>query len=330
MTQTQAKMTTLYSRLSEIGLTPTFIRKKALPDWWDKSLESNPAAVAEAAGYIARRLGLDVASLLKSDKPITFKNLAETKIKNHQNAIENLLPQSMAARIAEMVAYACIQEYKTLPDSAKFLRKIILKGDDYGVNLDAFLEICWGYGIPVVHFSSFPRNARQIDGIAAYFYNHPVIVISSKCKYSASLLFIAAHKLGHIVLNHLKNQNSLIIDEKGKRNSEIDEGAAANAFAIELLLGKPDICYQAPRNLTANQLADMAYKIAERDKVDPGVVALNFSWNKGYWRAGMEAMKIIEPNANAPQKINSYLEKYLDFEQLDSDSQDYLKLVTGV
>lgn len=70
---TSLTMENLYSRLSEVGLRSGFIGRKVLPEWWETELASQPAAVAEAAGYIAIRCRLDVASVFKPDAPIMFK-----------------------------------------------------------------------------------------------------------------------------------------------------------------------------------------------------------------------------------------------------------------
>jgi hypothetical protein len=81
---------------------------------------------------------------------------------------------------------------------------------------------------------------------------------------------------------------------------------------------------------SAVDLARTARKLGNQDRVDPGVVALNYAWQKSDWRIGTTALKIIEPNANASAKINHFLNENLDWEELSKDSQEYLKLVTGV
>lgn len=114
---------------------------------------------------------------------------------------------------------------------------------------------------------------------------------------------------------------TIIADKKVDRDSGDNVEADANTYAYELLLGKSDIRASAPRNCNAIALASLAIASGKRDGVDPGFIALNYSWT---------ALKLIEPQPNAPEKINSYLLKYLDFDRISSDRQEYLALVTIV
>lgn len=338
MTQTQIKdMKTLYERLSEVGFPEKFVREKALPDWWDEEFETKPAAVVEAAAYVSRRLNLDIISLLKSEVAPTFRESCKTKFKRKQGTSDQqiLIAHCMAARVAEMLAYACVTELQPLPNSAKCVRDEILKERQY-VNLEGLLEFCWSYGIPVVHFNGFPRSQGvcKFDGMAAFFYKRPVIVISLTHHSPARLLFILAHELGHIIKGHVNN-NAIVDEEIDPDSTDTDE-IEASEFAVELLLGKPDIGYYTPRYFKGEELAAYAQDISRRDSVDPGVVLLNYAWIKAnrtaiqkdksiIWATASKALKIIEGNVDAPKLINSYARKHLDLDKLDGDSQDYLE-----
>ena len=340
MTQTQLeKMETLYKRLSQIGFSEKFVREKALPDWWDEEFEATPGAVVEAAAYVSRRLNLDFTSLVKSEATPTFKQSCEVKFKT-KLSIENqqvFVAQCMASRVAEMLAYTCVPEFKLFPDSAMRVREEILKNQQY-VNLEGLLKFCWSCGIPVVHFDGYPktRGVYKFDGMVAVFYERPVIVISCIRHSPAWLLFILAHELGHIIKGHL-NSNA-IVDEKINPDSEDAEEVEASEFAVELLLGKPGIGFSTLQKFTGEQLATYAQNISDRNDVSPGVVVLNYAWGKVnkteikkdqqiIWATANKALKIIEGDADAPKQINHYAQKYLNLDKLDGDSQDYLELV---
>jgi len=341
MTQTEINMATLYDRLSSLGFPKDFVRSNALPDWWDDEVETMNGATIEAAAYISRRLNLDICSLLKPERKPTFKQSCHAKFKlTHGTEKEQLfVAQCMAARIAEMIAYACTPACKPLPKSAKEIRDIILERREF-VNLEGLLEFCWNYGIPVVHFAKFPKakGVNKFDGMVAYFYERPVIVISLKHKSPARLLFILAHELGHIVKGHL--HDDVIVDENIELEREDEEEVEANEFAVELLLGKPDMGYYKHRNLTGEQLAAFAKQISTRDGVYPGTVALNYAWNKAkiaatkenqtiVWKTASKALYLLEleDDVDASTEINCYAFNYLDLDRLDIDSQDYLELV---
>lgn len=289
MTQTQTKMqmAELYERLAVIGFPKKFIQQKILPDWWTDEVDETPGVLTEGALYISRRLNLDMQSLLDCKLSPEFNSPSQLKFKlkagtnNHQIAIPHLI----SARIAEMVAYACNKPYQPLDNvSVSAIRQDILARQN-SVNLQGFLEYCWGRGIPVIHFDKFPPKVRKFHGMASYFCARPVILLSLKAKSPSRLLFIAAHELGHILQGHLTQEQPLI-DEEISLESPDREELEANEVAGELLLGVADKNYSIVQAYTSKQF--------------------------------------LEPDANAPQEINRYLKRNLDWEKLGDDNQDYL------
>jgi len=322
------EMPTLYRRLSEVGLPERFVREKALPEWWDTELEKEPVAVLEAAGYIAKRLGLDVASVLNPDAPIAFKKRNNPKFKKRQGTHEEclLMVQGLASRVAEMVTYASKSKFKDTVPNAFEIRRQILKNKPW-VDLDGLLQFCWSFGLPVVHFSAdLPPNCRKVDGMAARLNNCPAIVIISRQRSSARLAFILAHELGHIACGHVTD--GIIVDEDINEEEQDIEEIEANDFAIKLLFG--ECRYQWTQRLDASLLVCFASINSKKDKIDPGVIISNYGWTTKNWEVAGGALKKIEPEANAPKQINSYLDKNLDWERLDQDSEEYLRLITGV
>lgn len=322
------EMPKLYKRLSDIGLPPKYIQEKALPEWWDAELENDPVAVLEVAARIAKRLGLDMASVLNPDAPITFKEVSSPKFKKMQNSDENRLvvAQGLATRIAEMVTYACKQPFLGLTTDASKIRDCILEKHTH-IDLDAVLNFCWRCGIPVVHFSEFPKGSIKMDGMAAFINSRPVIVLSSNRKYSAHLLFIILHEIGHIASGHVKD--CILIDEQITKEVQDTEENQANDFAKTILFGESDK-YQWGKQSDSIQLARVVRQLASQDRVHAGALALNYAWQTQEWNIGVGALKILEPRPNAPVIVNQYLEKELDWESLDPDSEEYLRFVTGV
>jgi Zn-dependent peptidase ImmA (M78 family) len=340
MTQTLIRMNDLYSRLTSLGLPKIFVRKNLLPDWWDEEFEATDGAVLQAASYVSRRLNLDIDSLLESNgQPIqAIECKARFKTQRNQDLEKISLAYCLAARIAELVAYACKPSYQPIDGiSVADIRHEILRTQS-SVNLTGLLEFCWSRGIPILHFSEFPKTTgiQKFDGMVAFFYDHPVIILSHKSCFSAWQLFIAAHEVGHIYKKHL--DNGAIVDSRIEpTNSDDNEETEANEVASELLLGNPDMIYTARHPfVSGEQLATSALAISKRDQVDPGVVTLNFAWSKANqarsekekgiaWATGTKALKMLEAKANAPAQINAYLHHHLDWEKLSDDNQEYLK-----
>jgi hypothetical protein len=219
--------------------------------------------------------------------------------------------------------------YEPLPETASQIRNAILQKHPW-VCLDNLLAYCWQHGIPVIPLKSKPRRSKRVDGLIVRVGERPVIVLACGYRYSARLLFIVAHELGHWARGHLSDQ-SILAEESIAREGESHEEAEANWFAVELLTGKPDKAYWAPRSLTAAQLAEGARMAGRRDKVDPGVVALNYAWNQGTWEVGMGALKILEPEPKGMLLLQQRMLESLEWSRLhEEDAQLLLRLTGGL
>jgi Zn-dependent peptidase ImmA (M78 family) len=342
MTQVRVptRMADLYQRLASVGLTKGFLLKQALPDWWCDEYEASEGSVVTAAAHIAKRLNLDLKSLLDQEAEPRFILTSQPKYKVQSGTDPQQLPvpSAIAAKVADVVASACRVNYQPIEHlSVAEIREEILKVRKY-VDLEGVLDFCWNHGIAVVHFNRYPKikGVKKFDGMVACFYKRPVIVLSLNSSSPSRLLFIIAHELGHILKSHLNLMSeSLLIDEKvinGIVNleSKDEEEIQANEVAAELLLGQPDRIYFTQRDYTTHQLASYASRVGLRDLVSPGVVALNYGWSKNHWGSAVGALKLLEPDANAPQQINRYLLENLDWDKLGNDYQEYLELVLGL
>ena len=67
----------------------------------------------------------------------------------------------------------------------------------------------------------------------------------------------------------------------------------------------------------------------ERDRVDPGVVALNYAWNEGSWAVGMGALKILEPEPKDAQTLQQRMLESLDWSRLHEEDAQLLLRLTG-
>lgn len=322
-------MSPLFKRLAEFGFDRPYVRKVALPEWWDESTAETEDGYMQTLMLLSRNLGLDMRSLQNSTAPVECRAFGTTRYKMKQSVKEDDLRQAhcIAARAAQLACFATSVPPSSLPASAAEIRATICKGGDRYVKFGALLDYCWDMGVPVLHVSRFPRHARKMDGMAARVKGCPVIVLSKNDHFSAQLLFLLAHELGHIVSNHI-GESGMVLDEKIDRESVDEMEIAANTFALELLTGKSDAAYWVPRNLTAQELANGAKRASIRDQVDPGVVALNYAWNKGHWAVGLAALKIIEPQADAVAVVHERMCARLDWERLPAESRRFLLSVT--
>jgi IrrE N-terminal-like domain len=330
MTKTLNRMADLYSRLSQIGFPQKFVKEQVLPDWWCEEFERSEGAVIDAASYAARRLNLDLDSLLEKGRVASFNLIGQPKFKTVKGSECNKfeIATALCNRVAELVSYACVNEYQPLTNlTIQEIRNIILKQDGI-VSLESILNFCWQRGIPVIHYNNFPKT-KKFHGMATYLGNRPVILISLQDISPSRLLFIIVHEIGHIYKGHVSAEIGYMIDEKIDLNSVDIEEVEANEFAGELLFGRANMIYHLSNQFKGERLANCAKQIADRDRISPGLVAWNYGWEKDkkdQWGITRSAVNILEPEANAPLQINQYLENQLDWDKLSDDNKDYLKL----
>jgi hypothetical protein len=326
-------MQTLYRRLADAGLSRTFVRKIALPDWWEDKIARNPAGYAEALCILSDHLSIDLRALQDPNTTLECRPFLATRNKVRQGLSEDDLAwaKCLCVRAAQSACFAMPIPPTPVPATASGMRQIIGK-DAYHVSLEALLDYCWSLGVPVLHVSQFPPGAKKPDGMVARVGGRYAVVLSKNSRYSAWLLFILAHELGHIALGHLKENGVFLDDEQNWTPNGEDEENQANNFAIELLTGQPDTIYRGSAPLTATRLADAARLTGQTIRVDPGVIALNYARSipdGPYWGLAVAAMKALEPDADAIQTVHSRMRAHLNWDALSDESRDFLLRITG-
>jgi len=317
--------------LEQAGLDRKFVRKVLLPDWWDDAIAQHPTGYAEARLRIARALGVSLSQLDSGDllKSALDETRLRCKTRRGTEPYSIRWTIALAKRAAELATRAMPKPYEPLPETASQIRDAILQQHPW-VSLGNLLAYCWQHGIPVIPLRAKPRKSKRMDGLIVRVGERPVIVLACGYRYSARLLFIVAHELGHWLSGHLSDE-PILAEESITREGKNQEEAEANWFAVELLTGKPDKAYWAPRSLTAAQLAEGARMAGRRDKVDPGVVALNYAWNQGTWEVGMGALKILEPEPKGMLLLQQRMLESLEWSRLhEEDAQLLLRLTGGL
>ena len=322
----------LYGRLGEVGLTRAFVKKTALPSWWDDHVASNPSGYSQGLLLLSRHLGLDLASLQSEDEPIRLRDFGVCKFKKRADVSEDelALARVLATRAAQLAASAVSTPAVAIPTNPDDIRQQILGEDAPWVGLDELLGYCWSIGVPVLHLDHFRKKAKRPDGFAARVNGRAAIVLCRHAKHSAWLLFILAHELGHLALGHVPEEGALI-DQGLDRNSPDAEEQAANAFAIELLSGRPDRRFiAADRWPNAESLARSALAIGRQSMIDPGHIVLNYSHSMGasFFPVGNAALKLLDPQDDAVVRVRTKMAGNLDWSRLPEDSSEFLMRVT--
>jgi hypothetical protein len=336
MTQTLS-MSTLYQKLSAIGLSESYVRRSALPSWWNDELNNQPTAVLEGAGHIAKRLHLDLRSLISDDQEVQFKPLPQTKFKYHLQRESDVPSTShqLASRVAELVAYGIQTPFVPIPEDANQIRAEILQTNPQ-INLESLLNYCWQHGIAVVYFNDYPDNTRKITGLIQWqgdrlcrlAENRPVIVLSSKRTHPAWLAFHLAHELAHLALGHIKE--GILIDDEIKQDSSDQEEIDANLFAVQLLVNDLDHCFSGKEVTSSKHLKNKINKILKSDStVDPCALAFNYAWHTGKYDFANKAVEQLNASNDGHKIINQFLENHIAWESLSDDNSDHLDKILG-
>jgi hypothetical protein len=324
-------MADLYRRLREVGLTRTKVRQFILPDWWEDQVADNPAGFAEGLSFISRHTGLDLASLREAGRQVNFRAAGPCKFKKSKNATEEhlALARSMATRVAQLVNAATVEPCLPLPTSGTQVRREILGQGHPWVSLANLVNYCWSVGIPVVHLTSIIKT-KMPDGLAVKVRDRPIIVLCKQATFTAWLLFILAHELGHIALGHIPD-DGVLIDEDVNANERDAEEVDANNFAIELLTGDKDCRFLASgRWLNATALARWARNMGRERQIDPGHIALNYAHSMGgeFFPVANGALAKLEPERGALGIVRRKLAEHLDWSNLPEDSSEFLMRVS--
>jgi hypothetical protein len=318
--------------LGSVGFPRAYLRATALPSWWDDEIAVNPSGYAQALLILSRHLGLDLESLQTEDEPVRLRDFGGCKFKKRANSCDEefALARVVATRAAQLAASAISTPIREIPPDAAQIRNEILGSDVAWVGLTELLDYCWRIGVPVLHLDHFPKNAKRPDGFAARILGRPVIVLCRNTQSSAWLLFILAHELGHLALDHVPDNGSLM-DQRIVDSASDPEERDANAFATELLTGDVDRRFiTTGRWPNAQNLARGALEIGKRQQIDPGHIVLNYahSMGKAFFPVAKASSKLLEPRGDAVFQVRTKMAENLDWNLLPEDSSEFLMRVT--
>jgi len=323
-------MPALFEKLLKLGLRENDVRRLGLPSWWNDELNNKPAAVLEGAGHIAKRLHLDLSSLLKEDQEAQFKPLLQTKFKYHLQQGSDIPSTShqLASRVAELVALGVQKTFVPIPSDVNQIRSEILQ-DSPQVNLESILNYCWKHGIAVVYFNDYPAKTRKITGLIQWQGDRPAIVLSSKRTHRAWLAFHLAHELGHLALGHVKE--GILIDDEIDNKSDDQEEIDSNRFAVKLLVNTFDNCFAGENFNSPKHLENKIKKLLNSDlTVDPCAIAFNHAWHtERDYGFSQTVVKSLNPSNDGHTIINQLLRSNVDWESLSDDNADHLERILG-
>ncbi len=323
---------TIYTTLKKFGIDKKFIKDILLPDWWDDEIANTKAGYLQTIDIISKNLGMDLASFVANPETISLKGNAVIKFKTAKNVNipANLIwPKSLALRISELIEEVLSIDVKPLPNNALEIRDQVIENYKT-LNLETMLDYLWNHGIPVLHISEFPRDVNKMDGMIINLFDRPIIIISKNRKHDAWLLFVLVHELGHFIKGHLSNSGNIIYDTDIE-NEQDSEEQEANEFAIELLTGSESPIFDIQESIDSSfKLSNRVKAISKELKIDPGVIVLNFAYKTKKWPIAEQTLKVIDPKADAVEKIKDKMRRYSNFENTTEENADFLIKITSL
>lgn len=305
----------------------------AWPDWWSEAAEASPAARAELRFSLARKLGLDARSLLGQDEPRFIWN-DSTRFKGFSGDPDAEKPviASFGTALARMLLQATPPvDIGAVPTAAE-LRQMMLGARSY-IGFVELMMTAWGLGIPVIHLRVYPLAAKRMSAMSVRVGDRFAILMARDATYPAPIAFHLAHELGHIFLQHLADGHSIVdldtVDELA--NGDDPEEQAADAFALELLTGRPALTFEiVGEGRGARQLAVEAQRVGAQERIEPGTVALAFGYATKRWDTATAALgHIYAQPYDAWRAVNQVAMRHLHLDALPDESESFVRAVMG-
>lgn len=328
---TPNSMKELYRKLATFGFPKAWVRKNLLPSWWDDEAAQTEAGLAEALLHVARTSGLALTSLGSTpEAAVPAPAIVRFKRRSDSELAELEVARTLACQLARTVAAASAVASRALGSPLE-LREQLLENRSW-IDLEALVAYCWSVGVPVLRTTNFPTGARKPDALAVDVGGRRVIVVTSGRTSGPWLLFLVAHELGHIACGHLA-ADSALVDAKVDRDDTDEEEAEANAWAITLLSGKPDISFRATSTWpNAPQLAGEAQELAIPLQTDPGFIVLNYAHSMGgsFFAVANAALKLMPNTAGGDEVIRRLAREKLDWSLLGEDAAEFTSRMVGM
>lgn len=324
-------MSDIWSRLKAIGYDRDFVLSTILPEWWEDRLADIPSNRALAEMTLARQLNIPLAHLQNPNKKLTRPKTGSARLRRWSSAARAEVAPTVqvASRLAQLIAFGMRETpaFQGFPDARTIRDEIFSASPSRLINLSTLLSFCWQRGLPVAPLGSFPQRSKKILGLAAIYEQRPVIVLASQRDALPRLAFDLAHELGHIVLKHVTTEKYEVEVES---QVEAKEEHEANAFARELLFGVENFQMGSPRWLKAEVLAAECLRIQQRNRMDAGLLIVNYGNTMGQWPAAESALKIIGQNNGAQKLLRDYFAKNFFKDDLPESSLRFVAATTGV
>jgi hypothetical protein len=312
----------LLKRIGKAGFTVPFVRRQ-MPDWWSVETEAEPGALTDLKIMLARRLGLDLRSVL-GDGPITLALPDAVKFKRTVRVAEETPPEPFLAyctAISRAVA-AAMPPSSGFPAADPAVERAAILSDAKvkWVSLNALLRRCWAeLGVAVVQVAEVPTNGKGFDAAAFRIDGRVVVLLVKRASHQAWASFWLAHELGHLALGHVA-EGEAIFDESDQPDADSEE-SVADGYGLALLGGAGLVDVLPVGEANAASLAHTALAVGTSRSIDPGHLVLRYARSSGEWEIAQAALARLAPDEDVAGVVNEIAARFLNFDAIGEDSQ---------
>jgi hypothetical protein len=108
------------------------------------------------------------------------------------------------------------------------------------------------------------------------------------------------------------------------------EEKEANDFAVRLLTGHSDLGLNTTHRMQSGQLAKACRLFGQKNRIAPGVAALNYGFTTKNWPLSSGALSVLEKNDDAGTDMMAALRESLDQDNLSGESWGLIARATGM
>jgi len=218
---------------------------------------------------------------------------------------------------------------------AAYLRTALLAGDRPYVGLTDLLTLAWSIGVPVAYLRVYPLRQKRMAAMTVAVAERTAIILGKDSRYPAPIAFYIAHEIGHIALRHVAADRLIVDFETAQPTLDPDdqEEKAADAFALELLTGRPQptVVGAGPYRPTARSLAQVAVSSGPQLRIEPGMIAQCYGYSTMDWAVAIKSLRYIYPAAEPVwQQVNAIARSQLVLDALPPDAAEFLEIVLGL
>ncbi len=314
------------SRLSAAGFKKSFARAAVLPDWWDKSCESDKTLLPDVEIRVARFIGAPLAVVRDPGAPLAPPKYPGAQLRRVRDiATDRLAPAIHAAlQMAGAVVRSMNEQTVRLPpaDPLEWRKQIV--GTRQLLVLNDLAGDLWARGIPIIHIENLP--APTFQGLACIVEGRPVIVVGHDVDAPARLAFIIAHEVAHVV-NGDCTADHPVVDEKEEVLDDHEMEKRADAYATAVTTGGvtvPDV-----RASTFKELATIAHQVEKDTGVDASAVVWAWARRTGNYPLAMMAAQALYKTTHGKRMLRTQLDRNVDLDNASESDRALLRCLYG-